>query len=95
MRKPDTASTLTKERLRRLKEHGYLYILIKSYTPDRKTDFIELDHFNLVPVKELPEAQGEKGIFAPIDSEILEAWAEQSEGGIKAYIEGYSSYVKD
>jgi hypothetical protein len=94
MEKPGTSTRLTMDRLQKLKSLGFLYMLVRGYSPSRKSDFIELDHFNLVPVKELPKAQGEKGIYAPIDSEIIEDWAQRPEGGISAYIEGYSLCIK-
>lgn len=92
MRKPKAASRLTMEALRKLEDLGYRYVLIKGYMPDRRADYIELNHFILVPVKALPEGEGEKEIYAPIDSEILRDWANQPDDGIVAFIEGYSSF---
>ena len=89
MQKPNTASKLTKKSLQELKDLGFRYVLVKGYTPDRRFDYIELNYFTLVPVKELPEDPGEKEIFAPIDSEILDDWASQPERGIEAFIQGY------
>jgi hypothetical protein len=94
MEKLGAAVRLTMERLQKLKSLGFLYMLVRGYTANKKFDVIELDHFYLVPVKELPEPQGEKGIYAPIDSEIIEQWARQAEDGINAFIEGYSSCIE-
>jgi hypothetical protein len=94
MQKPTAANRLTKQSLEVLKELGFRYILVKGYTPDRRYDYIELNHFTLVPVKELPEDPGQKEIFAPIDSDILQDWASQPDNGIAAFIEGYSKLSK-
>ena len=85
---------MTKKSLQELKELGFRYVLVKGYTPDRRFDYIELNHFTLVPVKELPEDPGQKEIFAPIDSEILDEWASQPEMGIMAFIEGYPKLIE-
>jgi hypothetical protein len=90
MRKSTTATRLTQQSLRTLRESGFRYVLVSGYTPDRQFDYIALTSFVLVPVKELPEEPGQKGIYAPIDSDILDDWAGQPENGIKAFIEGYS-----
>jgi len=89
MQKPSASSRLTKKSLQELKDLGFRYVLVKGYTPDRRFDYIELNYFTLVPVKDLPEDPGQKEIFAPIDSDILEDWANQPDRGIKAFIEGY------
>jgi hypothetical protein len=94
MQKPKNASRLTKQSLRELKELGFRYVLVKGYTPDRRFDYIELNYFTLVPVKDLPDDPGQKEIFAPIDSEILDDWASQPEKGVKAFIEGYPRLIK-
>ncbi|HEV9037998.1 MAG TPA: hypothetical protein VGQ51_15290 [Puia sp.] len=78
---------LTDKSLQELKDKGFLYVLIKGYTPAQRNDRIELNQFILVPVRALPDAPGEKEIFAPIDSEVLTFWANPSEDGIEAYIE--------
>jgi hypothetical protein len=78
---------LTDKTLQELKDKGFLYVLIKGYTPAQRNDHIELNGFILVPVRELPDGPGEKEIFAPIDSEVLACWAEPSDDGIEAYIE--------
>ena len=78
---------LTDKTLQELKDRGFLYVLIKGYTPAQRKDHIELNHFILVPVRQLPEDPAEKEIFAPIDSEVLAYWAQLSTGGIVAYIE--------
>lgn len=87
MRNQRTGTRLTLHGLQQLKDQGFRFVLVKGYTPDRRFDYIELNHFKLVPVKELPQDPGQKEIYAPIDSEILLDWAGSPDSGIKAFIE--------
>lgn len=75
---------LTDQTLQELKDKGFQYVLVKAYTPDRHLDHIELNHFVLVPVKQLPT---EPGIYEPIDSEVLLEWVNSIDTGFEAYIE--------
>jgi hypothetical protein len=77
---------LTAARLQELKDLGFQFVLIKGYSLNRRSDYIELNHFILVPVTELPEDPAQKEIFEPIDSEILLDWANSPED-VTAYIE--------
>ena len=78
---------LTDKTLQELKDKGFRYVLVKSYTPAQRNNRIELNRFILVPVKELPGDPGEREIFAPIDSDVLTDWAQLSEKGLEAYID--------
>lgn len=78
---------LSHQTLDRLKELGYKYVVVQSYTLDHREDFIEMNHFVLKPIKELPHRPGDLGIFEPIDSPILRKWADQPDHGIIAFIE--------
>lgn len=77
---------LTKKILQELKNKGYQYVLIKGYSLSKKVDWIELNSFQLTPVKELPRDPAEKEIYAPLDSEIILEWAAAGAGSIEAYI---------
>lgn len=87
MKDGKAGSRLTKQKLQELKDLGYQYVLVKGYSAERSANFIELNHFTLLPVKQLPEDPNEKDIFAPIDSEILLEWASSGDDGIEAFIE--------
>jgi len=78
---------LTAQTLQQLKDKGFQFVIVKGYTPDRRLDHIQLNHFILTPVVELPTEPGEKEIYAPIDSEVLADWADTSDGSFEAYIE--------
>ena len=78
---------LTDRTLQELKDKGFQFVLIKSYAPDRCLDHIQLNHFILVPVMQLPTEPGEKEIYAPIDSEVLLDWVSSINPTFEAYIE--------
>lgn len=78
---------LTGKTLQELKDKGFQYVLVKDYIPDRGPDHIQLNHFKLVPVMELPTDPGEKEIYAPLDSEVLLEWVSSSDASFEAYIE--------
>ena len=79
---------LTKKTLQQLKDKGFHFVLIKGYSLSKKIDYIELNSFRLIPVKELPEDPAEKEIYAPLDSEILLEWTSAGTGTIEAFIDG-------
>lgn len=85
--KSSTRLRLTDQTLQELKDKGYQYVIVKGYTPDRRLDHIQLNHFILVPVKQLPTEPGEKEIYAPIDSEVLLDWVSDVNPTFEAYIE--------
>jgi hypothetical protein len=87
MAKTKPSIRLTVRSLQQVKDKGFQYVLIKSYAPDRRHDYIQLNHLILVPVVELPRESGEKEIFAPIDSEIILDWANSPDKDFIAYIE--------
>lgn len=87
MAKSKSAIRLTSKTLQQLKEKGFRYVLVIGYIPDQRHAFIELNHFTLVPVIELPLDPSEKEIYAPIDSEILLDWANSPDDELIAYIE--------
>ena len=82
-----SATRLTKQSLQQLKDSGFQFVLIKGYTTDRRVDYIEVNYFTLVPVKDLPEDPNKKEIYEPIDSEILMEWASFPDDGAKVIIE--------
>jgi hypothetical protein len=87
MRNYRNSDKLTVKRLQELKDLGFRFVLIKGYALDRRADYIELNHFSLLPVKELPEDPAQKEIYEPIESEILLEWASSVDSGVTAYID--------
>jgi len=78
---------LTQQSLQHLKDSGFRFVLIKGYTTDRRIDYIEVNYFTLVPVKDLPEDPNKKEIYESIDSDILMQWASFPDDGAKVIIE--------
>ncbi len=87
MDKPGSGIRLTPQSLQFLKDRGFRFVLIKGYTTDRRQDYIELNYFTLVPVKDLSDDPNKKEIYEPIDSTILMAWALSPDEGLKVIIE--------
>lgn len=87
MTKSKSSVKLTRKTLQELKDNGFLYVLVKGYTLDRCVDHIQLNHFTLLPVRELPSEPGKKGIYAPLDSEVLSEWASFDDNGPDAFIQ--------
>lgn len=81
------ARRLTRQVLENLKASGYRYVVVEGYTVDRRQDFIEMNHFVLRPLRDLPNLPGDLGIFESIDSPILDEWADAPDGSIQAFIE--------
>lgn len=88
MAEDKTGVRLTKKTLQQLKDKGFQYVLIKGYSLSKKVDYIELNTFKLIPVKELPQDPAQKEIYAPLDSEILLEWTSAGTGSIEAFIVG-------
>ncbi|HTI90205.1 MAG TPA: hypothetical protein VL727_06420 [Puia sp.] len=87
MNNPGSDIRLTQQSLQSLKDSGFRFVLIKGYTTDRRQDYIELNYFTLVPVKDLPDDPNKKEIYEPIDSTILREWALSPDEGLKVIIE--------
>lgn len=87
MQKNKLPHRLTRQSLEKLKADGYRFVLVRSYTIARATDYLEMNDFMLTPVRDLPVNRGEMEIFEPIDSDILRDWVDHADYGIKAFIE--------
>jgi hypothetical protein len=87
MESSKSALRLTLQSLQHLKDRGFRFVLIKGYTTDRRVDYIVLNYFTLVPVKDLPEDPNKKEIYEPIDSDILLEWASRPEESTIVLIE--------
>ncbi len=63
--------------LKKLENKGYKYVQIKGLTVDKHYDYIEPHFVLLTPLKELPSDPAKKDIYEPIESEILQQWANE------------------
>ena len=78
---------LTLEQLQKLKDQGFRFVLVKGFTTDGRLDYIEPRFLLLVPIKELSDDPAEKEIYEPINSKLLEDWANSPNEGIEILIE--------
>jgi hypothetical protein len=79
---------LTLQALQKLKDKGFQYVQIEGFTTDRRLDYMEPSYFLLQPLMNLPDDINKKGIYEPINSQILFEWAKRPEEGIKVLIMG-------
>ena len=76
----------TLEALERLKARGFQYVRVNAFTHDKRLDYMEPHYFVLVPFKDLQDDPDKKGIYEPINSQLLAAWALLPEEGIKVLL---------
>ncbi len=77
---------LTPQYLQKLKESGFRYVQIKTFTWDRRQDYMDPHYFILTPIKDFPKDPAKKEIFEPINSKILEDWSNSTDDHIKVMI---------
>lgn len=77
---------LTTGILDRLYKEGYRFAQVKGITADLHYEYIEPHHFVLIPMKELPGDQGDKDIYEPINSELLQSWAKEMDGTVAVFV---------
>jgi hypothetical protein len=65
--------------LKKLETDGYRFVQIKGLTVDKHFDYIEPHFMILVPLKNLPTDQEDKDIYEPIDSILLQNWADEKD----------------
>ena len=87
-----SAKPLTSAALHKLKDKGFRYLQVKGFSSDKRLDYMEPRYFILVPLKELPQDTAHKGIYEPIDSDLLEEWANVPGGNTDVLIR--SSFSK-
>jgi hypothetical protein len=68
----------TQQTLDELERTGYKFFQIKGLTIDRHYDYTEPYYILLVPIKALPEEQGRKDIYEPINSDIFQKWLKEN-----------------
>jgi hypothetical protein len=61
--------------LNKLKELGYKFVQVKGLTIDRHYEYIEPHFLILIPFKKLSSGNLERGIYEPLESELLFQWA--------------------
>jgi len=77
---------LTPEVLEELIKRGFKYMIVSSYSHDKRPDYMEPHYFILEPVKQLPDDVNKKGIYEPIESPLLMEWAKHPHVGARILI---------
>lgn len=77
---------LTPATLQNLRNKGFRYVQVQGYSPDKHLDYMEPRYFVLVPMKNLPVNNDERGIYEPIESSILTEWANSGDEGFEVLI---------
>ena len=82
----ESKKKLTPASLQSLRKRGFKYVQVQGFSPDKHLDYMEPRYFVLVPLKNLPTATDEKGIYEPIDSNILTEWANSADEGFEVFV---------
>lgn len=77
---------LTPASLQSLKKRGFRYVQVQGFSPDKHLDYMEPRYFVLVPLKHLPDEADKKGIYEPIESNILNEWAQAGDEGFEVFL---------
>ena len=72
--------------LKDLQKKGYKYVQVKGLTTDKHYDYTDPQIIVLVPLKELSSDPNKKDIYEPIESEILEQWATETDDNFEIVI---------
>jgi hypothetical protein len=86
LKEPESKKKLTLASLQSLKKKGFRYVQVQGFSPDKHLDYMEPRYFVLVPMKNLPTETDQKGIYEPIESEILTEWANAEEEGFDVFL---------
>jgi len=76
----------TLQALEELKNRGFRYVRVNAFTQDKRLDYMEPRYFVLAPIKDLPDDMNKKGIYEPINSQLLIDWANSPDEGIKVFV---------
>lgn len=80
------AIPLTPLLLQQLKKKGFEYVRVQALTGDRMLDYIEPRYLLLIPIKELSNDPAQKGIYEPVDSNILQQWANSPDECVEVFV---------
>ena len=84
----DSRKKLTPSSLQSLRKKGFKYVQVQGFSPDKHLDYMEPRYFVLVPLKNLPTEADQKGIYEPIESNILTEWANAEDEGFDVFLAG-------
>ncbi len=73
---------LTPQYLQKLKDSGFRYVQIKSYSSDHREDYITPHYFILTPIKDFFNTPYANEIYEPINSQIIKDWSNSTDDEI-------------
>lgn len=82
----ESKKKLTPASLQSLRKKGFRFVQVQGFSPDKHLDYMEPRYFVLVPLKNLPTETDQKGIYEPIESEILTEWANTEDEGFEVFL---------
>lgn len=82
----ESKKKLTLASLQNLRKRGFRYVQVQGFSPDKHLDYMEPRYFVLVPMKNLPTETDQKGIYEPIESDILTEWANTEDEGFDVFL---------
>lgn len=74
-KKLKSVCAFTPEYLQKLKDSGFKYVLIKTYTWDRRQDYLSPHYMILTPIRDFSNNPDNQGIYESVDSGILKEWS--------------------
>jgi hypothetical protein len=77
---------LSEKALQKIEDAGYKYVQVKGLTADKHYDYIDPNFLVLVPMRELPSDPGQKDIYEPLESGLLQEWAADPDISIQVLI---------
>lgn len=79
-------SPFTAAALKTLINKGFRYVQVKGFTSDKRLDYVEPRYLVLIPIKNLPDDPGKIEIYEPINSQLLQDWADRPHDGIEVLV---------
>jgi hypothetical protein len=77
---------LTPQYLQKLKDSGFKYVQIRSYSWDHREDYMTPHYFILTPIKDFFNKTLDNEIYEPINSSIIKAWSNSTDDEIPVLV---------
>ena len=77
---------LTPQYLQELKDSGFKYVQIKSYSCDHREDYMAPHYFILIPIKDFLNDSLNNEIYEPINSRIIKDWSNSTDDEIPVLV---------
>jgi hypothetical protein len=77
---------LTPQYLQKLKDSGFRYVQIKSYSWDHREDYMTPHYFILTPIKDFFNNPLSNEIYESINSQIIKNWSNSTDDEIPVLV---------